>query len=157
MRIRVIGLGNTILTDDGAGICAARELRRRLTEADGAPLIDIVETEVAGFALIELMAGWDRIILIDSVQFDGVEPGTVLRIRPDDLHTSLRLRSVHEIDLPTGLELGRRLGFEMPREILIFCIQTQDAGTFGESLTPIVNAGVKEAADLVLRELQASP
>jgi len=157
MRTRVIGLGNTILTDDGVGICAARELRRRLTEAGCAALADIVETEVAGFALIELMAGWDRVVLIDSVQFEGVEPGTVLRIRPDDLHTSMRLRSIHEIDLPTGLELGRRLGFEMPREILIFCIQAQDANTLGESLTPNVKAGMTEAAAQVLRELQTSP
>ncbi len=155
MRTRVIGLGNTILTDDGVGICAARELRSRLIETGRAALADVVETEVAGFALIELMAGWDRVILIDSVLFDGVEPGTVLRIRPDDLHTSLRLRSVHEIDLPTGLELGRRLGLDMPREILIFCIQAQNASTLGESLTPNVKVGMSEAVDLVLRKLEA--
>ncbi len=155
MRTRVIGLGNTILTDDGVGICAASELRSRLIETGRAAQVDIVETEVAGFALIELMAGWDRVILIDSVQFGGVKPGTVHQIRPDDLHTSLRLRSIHEIDLPTGLELGRRLGIEMPREILIFCIQAQDAATLGESLSPNVKAGMSEAVDLVLRKLEA--
>ncbi len=154
MRTRVIGLGNTILTDDGVGICAASEIRRRLTEPGCAAPANVVETEVAGFGLIELMAGWDRVILIDSIQFNGIEPGTVLRIRPDDLHTSLRLRSIHEIDLPTGLELGRRLGFKMPGEIVVFCIQAQDVTTFGESLTPSAKAGMAEAVDLVLHELQ---
>ncbi len=71
--------------------------------------VDIVETEVGGFSLMELMAGWKRIILVDSIQFDGLEPGTVVQIDAGDLHTSLRLRSVHDIDLPTALELGRRL------------------------------------------------
>jgi len=53
-----------------------------------------VETEVGGFALMELISGWERVILVDSIQFDKVEPGTVIRIKPEDLHTSLRLRSV---------------------------------------------------------------
>ncbi len=155
MRTRVIGLGNTILSDDGVGIYAAREVRCRLEEAVWAAPADVVETEVAGFALIELLTGWERVILIDSIQFKDVEAGSVLRIRPDDLATSLRLRSAHEIDLPTSLELGRRLGFLMPREILIFGIQAADANTLGESLTPIVEAGMRKAVDLVMRELQA--
>ncbi|MGD0099324.1 MAG: hydrogenase maturation protease, partial [Acidobacteriota bacterium] len=105
MHTRIIGLGNSILTDDGVGIYAAREIRRCLTEI-GRLDIDIVESEVAGFELMELMAGWKHVILVDSIQFEGLEPGTVVRIEPDDLHTSLRLRSVHDIDLPTALELG---------------------------------------------------
>ncbi len=157
MRTRIIGLGNTILTDDGVGVYAARELRRRLTETPGAAPADIVETEVAGFSLIELIAGWDRVILIDSIRFDGVEPGTVLRIQPDDLHTSLRLRSIHEIDLPTGLLLGRRMGLDMPHEVIIFCVQAQDACTLGESLTPDGNAGMMKVVSLVLQYLQANP
>ena len=155
MRTRVIGLGNTILTDDGAGIYAAREVRRRLAELGRTDAADVVETEVAGFALIELMTGWDRVILIDSIQFDGVRAGTVLQIQPENLRTSPRLRSVHEIDLPTCLELGRRLGFEMPKTIRVFGIQAEDLTTFGESLTARVDAGMNYTADQVIRELES--
>ena len=91
MNTRIIGFGNSILTDDGVGIYAAREVSRRLAIAGLDSTVDIVETEVAGFALMELMTGWKRVILVDSIQFDGVEPGTVIRIEPDDLHTSLRI------------------------------------------------------------------
>jgi hydrogenase maturation protease len=151
-RTRIIGLGNSILSDDGAGIYAAREAARRLAAA-GRNGVDIVESEVAGFALMELMAGWERILLVDSIQFDGLEPGTVLRLDAADLRTSLRLRSVHEIDLPTVLELGRRMGLAMPREVLIFGIQAQDALTLGEQLTPAAAAGVRRAVDQILEEL----
>ena len=87
VKTRIIGLGNSILTDDGVGIYAAREVGRRLAAAPLSGDVDIVESEVAGFALMELMAGWNRVILIDSIQFDGLDPGTVIRIQPDDLHT----------------------------------------------------------------------
>ena len=151
MSIRIIGLGNSILTDDGAGIYAAREVGRRLAEAGLRSGVDILESEVAGFALMEMMAGWKQVILIDSIQFDGLEPGTVVRIEPDDLHTSLRIRSIHEIDLPTVLELGRRLGLEMPAKLTIFGIQAEDPFTFGESLTEAAERGKNEAVELVLK------
>jgi len=153
VNTRVIGLGNSILSDDGVGIYAARELGRLLSGKE--PPVDIVETEVAGFALMELMAGWQRVILIDSIQFDGVAPGTVLRIDPGDLHTSLRLRSVHDIDLPTALELGRRLGLCMPSRLIVFGIQAEDARTLGESMTEAAARGMRQAVGLVLQEIQA--
>ncbi len=154
MKTRVIGLGNTLLTDDGVGVYVAREISRRLSENGLRDVADVVETEVAGFALMELIAGWDRVTLVDSVQFDGVAPGTVLRLEPQDLHTSLRIRSVHEIDLPTVLELGHKLGLDIPRQVTIFGIQAEDACTFGEHLTAAGAKGVEAAVELVLSELQ---
>ncbi len=153
MSTRVIGLGNTILTDDGVGVYAAREVRRRLDGTPAAERVDVVETEAAGLSLLDLVAGWDRIVLIDCIQFDGVEPGTVVAIDPADLRTSLRLRSVHEVDLPAVLELGERLGFAMPREVRIYGIQAADALTLGETLTPPVGSGMRRAVDLVLEEV----
>lgn len=152
-RTLVIGLGNSILTDDGVGIAAARALRARLAHALGDDLA-VVETEVGGFGLIETMAGWERVYLIDAVAFDGVPAGTLLRIDPGDLRTSLRIRSVHEIDLPTALELGRRLGLAMPRSLAIIAVQAQDCLTLGERLTPAVAAGCENAVEMVLRDLR---
>jgi hydrogenase maturation protease len=153
MKTRIIGLGNPILTDDGVGIYAVREIGRCLQKVGLEADIDIVEAEVGGFALMELMAGWKRVILVDSIQFDRLSPGTVVRIEPEDLHTSLRLRSVHDINLPTALELGRRLGLEMPDKLIIFGIQAEDPFTLGESLTPAAEKGLREAVARVLSEI----
>jgi hydrogenase maturation protease len=156
MSTRIIGFGNTILSDDGVGIYAVREISRRLGHADGRPALDIVESEVAGFALMELLAGCRRAILVDAIQFDDLEPGTVVRIEPHDLRTSLRIRSVHEIDLPTVLALGRHLGLSMPEEVAIFGIQAEDSCTFGESLSASVTSGMQKAVDLILAEVADS-
>ena len=155
MSTRIIGFGNTILSDDGVGIYAAREISRRLGHADGRTALDVVESEVAGFALMELLAGCRRAILVDSIQFDNLEPGTVVRIDPQDLRTSLRLRSVHEIDLPTVLALGRHLGLPMPEEVTIFGIQAEDACTFGESLSASVTSGMQKAVEMILAEVES--
>ena len=155
MKTRVIGLGNTLLTDDGVGVYVAREMARRLGQSGREDAADIIESEVAGFGLMELMAGWERVILVDAIQFAGVEPGGVVRLDPQDLHTSLRIRSVHEIDLPTVLELGRRLGFDMPRHVTVFGIQADDAFTFGERLTAAAARGLEAATERVLEELEA--
>jgi hydrogenase maturation protease len=147
-------LGNSILRDDGVGIHAVREIGRRLASVGLDSTVDIVETEVAGFALMELMTGWKRVILLDCIQFDGVEPGTVVQIDPADLHTSLRLRSIHDIDLPTVIDLGRRLGLAMPDRLVIFGVQGEDSLTFGEFMTDAAERGMKKAVNLALEELQ---
>lgn len=156
MKTRIIGLGNTILTDDGVGVYAAREVRRLLDEQGHSDAADVVESEVGGFNLMELMAGWERVILVDSIQFDGVEPGTLLELNPQDLRTSLRIRSVHEIDLPTVLKLGHHMGLQMPRQVLIYAIQAEDARTFGETMTPPVRQAMGEAVETVLSRIGAS-
>jgi hydrogenase maturation protease len=156
MRTRIIGLGNPILRDDGAGIRAASILKQRLEADRCEDLVDIQESEVGGFALLELMSGWDRVFLVDSIQFRGVGSGTVVRLEPHDFGTSARLKSIHEIDLPTVLELGRKIGLEMPKEVLIFGIQAEDAQTFGENLSPAVSRGTCEAVELILAELRVA-
>lgn len=156
MKTRVIGLGNTILTDDGVGVYAAREVRRVLDEHGAADSADVVESEVGGFDLMELMTGWDRVILVDSIQFDGVTPGTLLELDPQDLRTSLRIRSVHDIDLPTVLKLGRLMGLQMPAQVLIYAIQAEDAHTLGETMTPPVRQAMARAVKVVLNRIATS-
>ena len=157
MKTRIIGLGNTILRDDGVGVYVAREVARRLAAAGAEDAADVVESEVAGFALLELMSGWDRVILVDSVNFAGVEPGTIMELRPDDLHTSFRLRSAHEIDLPTALRLGDALELPMPEEVKILAVEAADLCTFGTSVTEPVARGMEKAVRWVMSQLLGEP
>ncbi len=156
MKTRVIGLGNTILSDDGVGVYTAREVRRALDEHGSADSANVVESEVGGFELMELMTGWDRVILVDSIQFDGVTPGTLLELDPQDLRTSLRIRSVHDIDLPTVLKLGRLVGLQMPEQVLIYAIQAEDAHTLGETMSPPVRQAMARAVKAVLDRIDPS-
>lgn len=153
MKTLVIGLGNPILTDDGVGHRVVREVEKRIEELGLQHEVSTVLIEAGGFGLLELLAGHERVILVDAVCFDGVEPGRVVEIEPGDLRTSLRIRSVHEIDLPSVLCLGRSLGFKMPLKLRVFGIQACDAQTFGESLTPAVEEAARATVAHILQDL----
>lgn len=153
-RTLIIGLGNTILTDDGIGVYVARAIAKRLAELSSNLCAQVVETEVAGFALLELMAGWDRVILIDALQCNGVKAGTLMHLDPNTL-TTPRLRSVHEVDLPTALALGSRLGHLMPQNILVFGIQAEDMHSFSEQLTPTLAKAMPSIVDQIWAKVSA--
>jgi len=144
MRTRVIGLGNTLRRDDGVGIHVARAL------AAGTAGLDVVEAGTCGFALVELMHGWDRVVLVDAADLPGVAPGSLTWLDPEAYGASGPLWSVHGFDLPTALRFGTRIGCRMPREVHVLAVQVADASTFDEALTPVVAATVPRAVDAIL-------
>jgi hydrogenase maturation protease len=138
----VLGLGNTILRDDGIGVYTARALRDIL-EGEA----DVIEAELAGLDIIEKLEGYDRAIIIDAIQLDGERPGTVFRLCPDDMRITPRLASFHDVDLVTALELGKRLEFEMPREVIIYAVQVEDVLTLMEGCVPAVEEIILDLAE----------
>ena len=146
MKTTIIGLGNTVLSDDGAGVYVARMLSGRFGDD-----VSVIETESAGMNLMEMLGGFDRAILIDAILLDGEEAGTVFRLRADDLKITPRLSSCHDIDIVTALELGRQLGLHMPGDVRIFAIQGEDMLTLSEGCT----RKVEESLPLVADEVEA--
>jgi hydrogenase maturation protease len=146
----VLGLGNAILCDDGVGIKVARHIAEK-SAADARLDVVVKEAEVAGFALIDLMEGFERAIVIDAVRLRGSTPGEVVVFAGSKLEPSLHLVAGHQIDLPTALEMGRRLGRPLPETVYIVGVQIEDDQTFSESCTAAVEAAIPPAVDAVLR------
>ena len=151
MKTRVICLGNETMRDDGAAIHVARELRNRASER-GLEL-DVVESAVAGYDLLELMEGWERVIFVEAVQLADRAPGDVVRLDPLDPTHQLRLCALREATIPEVMGVGAKLGRPMPSELVLLGVQGEDLCSFGEALTPAVAQAVPRAADRVLAEL----
>ncbi len=149
MKTIVLGLGNTILSDDGVGVYAARSLREELDDRT-----DVREAELAGFDLVEMLSGYERAVIIDAIELDGEVPGTVFRLVPDDLRITPRLASFHDIDIVTALALGERLGLEMPSSVVIYAVQVEDALTLGERCLPAVEAVIPGLVKEIAEELR---
>lgn len=147
-KTRIIGLGNPILSDDSVGLQVARALRKHLDEEPGR--LEVVELFAGGFPLLDAMVDWDRVALVDAIHFRDVAAGTVVRLEADDLKTSLRVRAVHQIDLPMLLALGDAMGVSMPSEIVVYGVQGDDMTTFGEGLTPAVQAAIPKVVAEVM-------
>ncbi len=158
MKILVIGLGNPILTDDGVGVKVAYAVRNSLA-LDGRDDVTVTEASVGGLHLMEAMVGYDRVILIDAIQTSCAQPGTIQRLTLDDIASAMPTQhsaSAHDMNLPTALEMGRRLDLALPEAIEIFAIEAEDVVTFGETCTPAVDAAIPVVTEMVLRTLRPS-
>jgi hydrogenase maturation protease len=145
----ILGLGNSLLCDDGVGICVAAELKNRVDR----PEITVMETGVAGLSLLDLLIGYDRAIIIDAIQTVGGKAGQIYRLDPKAFDTALHTASSHGIDFTTALEFGKKLGLPIPQEIVILAIEASDVSTFNEECTPEVKQAVPACVEMVLREL----
>ena len=151
MKTLVIGLGNPILTDDGVGVYVAREVAARWRRDD----VAVAEASVGGLRLLDIIAGYERLILVDAIQTRDGRPGDIVRLHPNDLRASLHSGSTHDLSLPGALALGRGAGMVLPEDgdIVIIAIEAEDVLTFGETCTPAVSAAIPRAVDAVLAEL----
>jgi hydrogenase maturation protease len=134
--VLVLALGNDVLGDDGAGPAAAQSLRERYGE-----LVDIVESGEAGLALLEILEGYERALLLDAILTGTAEPGTVLSFRPEAFRRVVA-PSPHYAGLPEVFDLARRLEVSLPREIEVLAIEVKDPYTVREGLTPEVAAAL---------------
>jgi hydrogenase maturation protease len=156
MKTLVIGLGNPILTDDGAGIYAARMVEQALPPDVG---VDVTELAVGGLQLMETMIGYDRVILIDAIWAPEGDVGRVLHFDARALPDTMNSASAHDADLPTALRVGRQLGALLPADenIEIVAITAREVLTFDSEPTPPVTAALPEAVSLVFRILGFQP
>ncbi len=149
MSTVVIGLGNTTLSDDGAGPLAARELGRRLAREVDA--VQVVELGIGGLRLMETMVGHERAIVLDALHTGQLAAGTVVELDLDDLDGSLHQCSVHDMSLPAALAVGQAAGVDLPSQIRVLGIEVLDVTTFSHELSPAVAQALPE---LVARAME---
>lgn len=149
MKTLVLGLGNTILSDDGVGIIVAKELKKRLNPQD----FDIKEASIAGLSLLDEISGYDRLILIDSIKTSSSPAGKLRKIELKDFGTTSHLASFHNIDFATAIELGKRVGYKIPEIIDVYAIEVDDNSTFSEELTPKVKESIPTIVDKILADI----
>jgi hydrogenase maturation protease len=146
MRILVLGIGNEILTDDGVGPRVVEEARKRWF-GDG---VCFETTFQAGMTLVDLITGYDTLIIVDALQTGG-KPGELYRLTPEDMQIpNTAPVPEHRIGILRALELGRSLGLDMPERVEILAIEAADVTSFGEGLTPGVAASIPGAVREVL-------
>jgi len=142
----ILCLGNEIISDDGFGAVIAERLN---ADAELIAVVDVIFAAVAGFALIDLLKDRPRALILDTIQTIGGIPGTLHQFSADLLVPGKNLTTSHQISLPTAIELGKRLGANMPENIDILAVEASDLTTLSESLTPAIEAAVPEAIRLV--------
>jgi hydrogenase maturation protease len=146
----VLGLGNILHSDDGAGPYAVQRLKH---DARVPQDVELIEGGTLGLELLTLL--WDaaRLLVLDAVDVDQ-SPGTLIRMSGDELHKLPGNGSVHQLGL-ADLLAGLRMLARRPPDVVLLGIQpaTTDWGT---TLSPAVEAALSLLVEEVLKELHRS-
>ena len=146
--IRIIGLGNLFRGDDAAGLLAARRLKDLVGDR-----AEVIEAELAGLDVLDLMAGAPAVFLIDAAR-SGRPAGTIHRLDASagPISGDLFPHSTHVLNAVDAIELGRTLGL-LPPCVIVYGVEVGDT-TAGSALSPAVAGALGQVVERVLRELE---
>jgi len=145
--ILILGIGNILLRDEGAGIHVVTSLEREgFTEAD------LMDGGTGGFHLLGFIQSYKTVIIIDA-SLDEYPAGNVRILHPKYAKDFPRQLSAHEIGLKDLLESAYLLG-NMP-QIHLVAISIKDFQDMGMELTDEVRKAIPVAMQSV-KELVSS-
>jgi hydrogenase maturation protease len=156
MRILLLGMGNPILADDAIGVRLAKDFKVRLNRLASISHVSVVEEcSVGGMNLLDVVADYERLIVLDSIKTHGGIPGNWYFFTAESLRETMNLNNIHDTNFATALELGRRLGHKIPPEdeIHIFAIEVQDNITFAEAMTPPLESAYPIISNEIFQEV----
>jgi hydrogenase maturation protease len=141
--IAVVGIGNSLLTDDGAGIHTLERFAEGNTDDD----VCCLDGGTVGLALLERLSHLDGLVALDAMIL-GKPPGAVTVLQGEDMDSHLRNQrgSVHEVGLSDLMDALRLRG-ELPEYRALIGIEPEDM-TWGTEPTATVAAAVPKAAAL---------
>jgi len=123
-RLLIIGLGNPLMGDDGAGIYIVEELKK----SDLPEYVDVIDGGTAGVGLIDLMTGYSRVIVVDAVREEGHFPGCIsqrevslIKLQSQEILKQVQNDgcSLHETELTSVLRLMQTLGMKIPEITIV--------------------------------------
>jgi hydrogenase maturation protease len=147
----VLGFGNVLLSDDGAGVQLVTRLRSEL----GPDAADFIDAGTLSFSLLPYIEATTSMLVIDAAEMNA-PPGTIALFEDlsmDEFLSSTRRRSVHEVGLIDLLDMVRLRDRLPPRRALL-CIQPGRIHWSEELSAPVAGAlgeAGRQAAALLKR------
>ena len=149
MKTLILGLGGPSPARGSVGL----EVARGLHAAVGDPDVHIVETEAGAVDLLELLAGYDKAVVVDCIRVDEGEIGELQKLGLSDLELVARTGSKGGAEYRATVDLARSGGIAMPREISIYAIEVGDGvDRSGTGLTEIMREAVPRLVAQIVQE-----
>jgi hydrogenase maturation protease len=146
----VLGIGNTLMSDDGVGIHVIRHLQQ--SQAFSAPThenVEILDGGTLGYLLIDRVSDADGLVIIDAANLCAA-PGTLRVINDTGIEKYLEdnpSSSVHEVGLIDLLQM-MSLNGSQPRQRALVGIQPAMVD-WGTEMSPEVAASIQVASQAV--------
>jgi len=144
----VLGIGNLVMGDDGAGVRVVQELQKRYRFP---PRVEVVDGGTLGLDLLPKLEGIGRLLVVDAVETGG-KPGTLVRLAGEELPIALQTKvSPHQMGLKDLLAVAELMG-HAPREMVLVGIQPASI-EMGDELSRDVAVQLEKMIANVLTEL----
>lgn len=143
--ILVLGLGNTLLADDGVGVHVVEALRPEFTSCPG---VDLRDGGTLGLALLPEVESAGALILVDAAEIGG-RAGEIRCFEGPDMDRQLtgKKRTAHEVAAADLLDAAALTGRQPGRRALV-AVQPASVG-WGLQPTPVVQASIPAACAAV--------
>ena len=147
----IMGLGNALLCDDGIGIHIVQKLEQKNLPEN----VVVEEAGTAGIGILDFIVGYKKLIIVDAIE-KGENPGTIIEMDGKNLlnYATLHAASIHDADIVTAMELGRKLNLQIPKDVKIYGIQIKDVSTFSMTCTPEVAKTINQVCERIIREIK---
>ena len=158
-KILIQGIGNEILTDDGIGPKIVKRLKGTLSQKN----IDFKTAFLGGLELLDHIQGYVTVIFIDAIRTRDGKPGAVYQFSPENFNTTVHLSSIHDVSFLTSIELGKKLGLNMPGSVHIIAVEIVEDKIFDNNFSPQIQekyeeifSEVKEITERILADSDIS-
>ncbi len=146
--ILVLGGGNPYACDDGFGC----HIVKKLLEMDLPENVECMDCGYSASEFVDEIDGRDKMIFVDAFR-SGQEPGTVLRIKPEELELTVDgitdVAKMHLIEILDEIAMSGKC----PETVLIGVVP-KEINTTSEDLTPEIEKKIPEVIDLIMEEIK---
>jgi len=148
METVVLGLGNVLHADDGAG---AQVIKRLREDARVPRDVSLIEGGTLGLELLPYVWDCSRLIVIDAVDV-GQAAGTLVRMSGEELNSLPGNSNVHQLGVSDLLVALRMMAQRQPAVVLL---GVQPGNTdWSTELSPAVSEAMDALAEAAIRELR---
>ena len=154
----VLGLGNDLYGDDGVGIHVIHGLRKECESQKIHPSwfenVVLEECSLSGLSILDVIVGYDRLIIIDTIKKQNPETGKIHILEEKDVR-HIPGPSPHYVSIPQAMEIGRKFGLKVPSQMRIIAGEAKNLYNLGEGLTKRMKEVLPEIVRQVKKELES--
>ena len=144
-KVLILGIGNILQSDDGLGVHIVNHISQ--SEIELPHNVEVIDGGTAGFDLIPLMQGYEKIVIVDALKYKD-EPGSIYRFKPEHANESRSCLSLHEMGIMEVINLMKVMGMEPDIEFV--GIIPEDINTLNISISQAVKNSIPRAVEEIL-------
>jgi len=148
-KITILGIGNTLFSDEGVGIHLLPLLEEALIDDEN---IEIIEGLTDGMKLLGPVEDAENLIIIDAINA-GMDGGKIITLKGDEIPAYFGIKmSIHQLGFQEVL-LAAKMRERYPKEIVMFGMQPTSL-QLGIGLTETNQSKLRELANVVLDQVK---